>query len=131
MVGNGQSWHLTGPKGDIEIPARVVLRFGTSMSVAVAHAVCAGVGLAPLPRMMFEDPMFKDTLCPILLKHPLRHPHLYAIYVSRKHLPLKIRTFLDHLIENTRMPRSWEVPDTVDQKRSINGTSPVSRRADR
>jgi DNA-binding transcriptional LysR family regulator len=123
MVGNGQCWHLTGPNGNIEIPARVVLRFGSSMSVAVAHAVCAGIGLAPLPRMMFEDPMFKDALCPVLLKHPLRHPHLYAIYVSRKHLPLKIRTFLDHLIEKTRIPHPWN--DFPALERSINGTPVV------
>src|SRR5258708_9277382 len=108
MVGNGQSWHLTGPNGNIEIPARVVLRFGSSMSVAVAHAVCAGIGLAPLPRMMFEDPMFKDALRPVLVKHPLKHPHLYAIYVSRKHLPLKVGTFVDQLIEKTRIPHPWQ-----------------------
>jgi DNA-binding transcriptional LysR family regulator len=128
MVGKGHAWHLTGPNGNIEIPARVVLRFGSSMSIAVAHAVCAGIGLAPLPRMMFEDPMFKDALRPVLVKHPLRHPHLYAIYVSRKHLPLKIRTFVDHLIEVTRVPQPWEDPVTVEQKRSINGT-PVVRLA--
>jgi DNA-binding transcriptional LysR family regulator len=73
MVGNGQSWHFTSPHGNLEIPARVVLRFG-SMSVAVAHAVGAGIGLAPLPRTMFEDPMFKDALCPVLAKYPLRRP---------------------------------------------------------
>ena len=127
MVGSGHSWHLTGPNGDVEIPARVVLRFGSSMSVAVAHAVCAGIGLASLPRMMFEDPMFKDALCPVLAKHPLRHPHLYALYVSRKHLPLKIRTFLDHLIERTRIPQPWEAPVTVEEKRTINSTPPVVR----
>ena len=98
------------------------------MSVAVAHAVCAGVGLALLPRMMFEDPMFKDALRPVLVTHPLRHPHLYALYVSRKHLPLKIRTFLDHLIERTRIPRSWEDPVTIEEKRAIQGeTTPVVR----
>src|SRR6266403_3204140 len=113
MVGNGHSWPLTGPKGDIEIPARVVLRFGSSMSIAVAHAVCAGIGLAPLPRLVFEDPMFKDVLRPVLVKHPLRHPHLYAIYVSRRHLPLKIRTFVDYLIEVNRIPQPWEDPVTV------------------
>jgi DNA-binding transcriptional LysR family regulator len=128
MVGNGHSWHLTGPNGNIEIPARVVLRFGSSMSVAVAHAVCAGMGLASLPRTMFEDVMFKDALCPVLVKHPLRHPHLYALYVSRRHLPLKIRTFLDHLIEKTRIPLPWEDPVIIERKRSINGT-PVVRLA--
>jgi DNA-binding transcriptional LysR family regulator len=107
MIGNGQSWLLTGPDGNIEVPARVVLRFG-SMTVAVAHAVCAGIGLAPLPRILFEDPMFRDALCPVLAKHPLRELHLYAIYVSRKHLPLKIRTFVDHLLEYNRMPPPWD-----------------------
>src|ERR1700737_293940 len=133
MVGNGQSWRVTGANGNIEIPARIVLRFGSSMSVAVAHAVCAGMGLASLPRTMFEDVMFKDALCPVLVTHPLRHPHLYALYVSRKHVPLKIRTFLDHLIEKTRIPQPWEGAAAVDQKRSINGTPVVSlpRDADR
>src|SRR3981081_2910481 len=106
MVGNGQSWHFTSPHGNLEIPARVVLRFG-SMSVAVAHAVCAGIGLAPLPRTMFEDPVFKDALCPVLAKYPLRHPQLYAIYFSRKHLPLKIRTFIDHMVEHSEIPPPW------------------------
>jgi DNA-binding transcriptional LysR family regulator len=106
MIGTGQSWPLTGPNGNIEVPARVVLRFG-SMTVAVAHAVCAGIGLAALPRIMFEDPAFRDVLCPVLTEHPLRQLHLYAIYVSRKHLPLKLRTFVDHLIEWSRIPRPW------------------------
>jgi DNA-binding transcriptional LysR family regulator len=125
IVGNGQSWHFTSPNGNLEIPARVVLRFG-SMSVAVAHAVCAGIGLAPLPRTMFEDPMFKDALCPVLAKFPLRHPQLYAIYVSRKHLPLKIRTFIDQLIEFTRIPRPWDDPAPDDLPRSIKTTPTVS-----
>jgi DNA-binding transcriptional LysR family regulator len=112
MIGNGQSWLLTGPSGDIEAPARIVLRFG-SMTVAVAHAVCTGIGLAPLPRILFEDPMFRDSLCPILTEHPLRHPDLYAIYVSRKHLPLKIRTFVDHVFEYDRVPLPWDNAETA------------------
>jgi DNA-binding transcriptional LysR family regulator len=106
MIGNGHSWPLTGPNGNMEVPARVVLRFG-SMSVAVAHAVCAGIGLAALPRMTLEDPMFKDALCPILTKYPLKHPHLYLLYVSREHLSLKIRTFVDHLVASSKIPRPW------------------------
>ena len=127
MVGSGQSWHLAGPDGEIEIPARVVLRFGSSMNVAVVYAVCAGIGLAPLPRMMFEDPMFKHALRPVLVQHPLRYPHLYALYVSRKHLPLKIRTFLDHLIERTRIPLPWEDPVTIEKKRTTDSAAPVAR----
>jgi DNA-binding transcriptional LysR family regulator len=111
MIGNGQFWLLTGPNGDIEAPTRVVLRFG-SMTVAVAHAVCTGIGLAPLPRILFEDSMFRDSLCPVLTDHPLRHPDLYAIYVSRKYLPLKIRTFVDHVFEYDRLPLPWDDAET-------------------
>jgi hypothetical protein len=59
------------------------------------------------------------------VKHPLRHPHLYAIYVSRKHLPLKVRTFVDQLIEKSRIPQPWEHSVTVEEKRSFNGTPVV------
>jgi DNA-binding transcriptional LysR family regulator len=45
MIGNRQSWHLTGPNGKIDVPARVVLRFA-GMTIAVAHAVSTGIGLA-------------------------------------------------------------------------------------
>jgi DNA-binding transcriptional LysR family regulator len=112
MIGHGQSWHLTGPNGDIEAPARVVLRF-ESMSIAVTHAVCAGIGLAPLPRMALEDPMFKDVLFPVLTKYPFKQRHIYAVYVSRKHLPLKIRTFVDHLVEFSKIPRPWHDFETA------------------
>jgi DNA-binding transcriptional LysR family regulator len=106
MIGNGQSWHLTGPNGNIAVPARVVLRFG-AMTIAAAHAVCTGIGLAALPHIILEDPMFKDVLRPVLVMHPLRHPHLYAIYVSRRQLQLKIRTFIDHVVEHTQIPHPW------------------------
>jgi DNA-binding transcriptional LysR family regulator len=125
MIGNGHSWPLTGPKGDIDVPARVVLRFG-AMTIAVAHAVCTGIGLAALPRIIFEDPMFKEALCPVLTRYPLRHPHLYALYVSRKHLPLKIRTFLDYLIEQSHIPRPWNDLATVELERSINAKPVVA-----
>ena len=98
MVGDGQSWPLVGSNGKVEVPARVVLRF-RSLTVGVAHAVCAGIGLAPLPRVMFEDPMFRDDVRQVLSDYALRLPHLYAIYVSRKQVPPKIRTFIDHVIE--------------------------------
>lgn len=98
MIGDGHSWPLVGSNGKVEVPARVVLRFRT-ITVGVTHAVCAGIGLAPLPRVMFEDPVFRDAVRPVLSDYALRLPHLYAIYVSRKHVPPKIRTFIDHVIE--------------------------------
>ena len=96
-VGNLDALQFTGPKGKIEVPLRIVLRY-RSMS-GVANAVVAGIGLAPLPDILFEDPTFKEVLKPVLTDYPLQEPTLYVVYVSRKHLPLKIRAFIDFLIE--------------------------------
>jgi DNA-binding transcriptional LysR family regulator len=96
-VGNLDSLQLTGPQGAIEVPLHVVLRY-RSMG-GVASAVAAGIGLAPLPDLFLEDPMFKDVLKPVLTEYPLQEPTLYAVYVSRKHLPLKIRAFIDFVQE--------------------------------
>jgi DNA-binding transcriptional LysR family regulator len=105
-VGNLDSLQLTGPRGKIEVPLRVVLRY-RSMG-GVAHAVAAGVGLAPLPDLMFEDPVFQDILKPVLTDYPLQEPTLHVVYVSRRHLPLKIRAFIDFVQEKAstiRPPR--------------------------
>jgi DNA-binding transcriptional LysR family regulator len=96
-IGNLNSLQLTGPQGKIEIPMRVVLRYRSA--AGVAHAVASGIGLAPLPAILFEEPALKSRLTPILTEFPLRQCTLYLVYVSRKYLPLKIRTFRDFLVE--------------------------------
>jgi DNA-binding transcriptional LysR family regulator len=98
VVGNAESWVFTGPKGRKEVPARVVMRY-RSMA-GVAYTVAAGVGLARLPGIVFEDPLLKDALIPVLSEYPLESPTLYVVYASRKHLPLKIRAFIDFLFES-------------------------------
>ena len=88
---------LTGSEGKIEVPLRVVLRY---RSVAgVANAVAAGIGLAPLPDILFEEPEFKGVLTPVLTDYPIKGPTVYIVYVSRQYLPLKIRALIDFLTQ--------------------------------
>jgi DNA-binding transcriptional LysR family regulator len=96
-VGAMDSWVFEGPDGRSEIPARIAQRCRST--AAVPHAVASGVGLAPLPVTVFEDPAFKDVLMPVLTRHPLRQTTLYLVYASRKYVPLKIRSFIDFVIE--------------------------------
>lgn len=96
-VGNVTSLEFIGPNGNIDVPIRVALRYRSALGVA--NAVASGIGLAPLPAILFEDPMFKTRLSPVLMEYPLRKCMLYLVYVSRKYLPLKIVTFRDFLIE--------------------------------
>ena len=75
----------------------------------VANAVAAGIGRAPLSTMYFEDPVFKDVLTPVLTSYPLREPTVYLVYVSRKHVPLKLRTFIDFWREHVGESRRLEI----------------------
>lgn len=97
MVGSGHSWHFVGPTGNVEVPARVVLRM--SSTTAVAHAISTGMGVAPLPVTVIEEPQFRGVLQPILTEHPLQQPTLFAVYAGHRLVPPKIRTFIDHMIE--------------------------------
>jgi DNA-binding transcriptional LysR family regulator len=107
-VGNLSSMWFVGPDGPIEAPLRVVLRY---RSVAgVANAIAAGIGLGPIPAMHFDDPMFKQALVPVLPDYPLRQATLYAVYISRKHVPLKIRSFIDFLVTSSPRFPEPEIP---------------------
>jgi DNA-binding transcriptional LysR family regulator len=96
-VGSQDSWVLRGPNGKIEVAARIVARY-RSMA-GVAHAVAAGIGVAALPRIFFEDPLFRHQLSPVLTDYPFAQGTLYLVYVSRRNAPLKIRSFIDFFLE--------------------------------
>ena len=96
-VGNIDTLSFTGSEGAIEVPLRVVMRYRSVGGVA--HAAAAGIGLAPLPAILFEEPAFEGVLTPILTDYPLAESTLYVVYVSRRYLPLKIRAFIDFLID--------------------------------
>jgi DNA-binding transcriptional LysR family regulator len=97
-VGHQRSLYFASPEGTLEVPIHVVLRYRSL--AGVGHAIAAGIGLAPLPAIIFEDRVFKDVLVPVLTKYPLRQANFYLLYVSRKHVPLKIRSFIDYLVES-------------------------------
>jgi len=94
-VGGMHSWKFV--QEETAAPARIVLRC-RSMA-GVPNAVAAGLGLAALPAILFEDPSFKDVLMPVLTDYPLRQPELYMVYVSRRYVPSKIRSFMDFFLE--------------------------------
>jgi DNA-binding transcriptional LysR family regulator len=95
-VANIDSLSVKAPQGMIEVPINVVLRYRSA--VGVGNAVAAGIGIGPLPALLFEDPTFKDRLIPILPEFPLREGTLFLVYASRKYVPLKIRSFIDFMV---------------------------------
>jgi DNA-binding transcriptional LysR family regulator len=101
-IGNIDSLTLAGANGNVDVPLRTVLRYRSLGGVA--NAVAAGIGLAPLPDILFEEPTFKGVLTPVLTDYPLREAMVYAVYVSRRYLPLKIRALIDFLAQPASPP---------------------------
>ena len=97
VVGNLDVMTFSRPNGKFEVPLRVVLRY-RSIS-GVAHAVAAGIGLAALPDILFDEPKLKGVLTPVLMCYPLEKLTLYLVYVSRQYLPLKVRAFIDFVTQ--------------------------------
>jgi DNA-binding transcriptional LysR family regulator len=96
-AGNRSSVTFAAPKGPLEVPMRVVLRYRSVGGVA--NAIAAGLGIGAVPAIMFEDPVFRSALVPVLPEHTLGDVTLYVVYVSRKYVPLKIRTFVDFVVQ--------------------------------
>ena len=91
----------------------VVLRYRSIDGVA--DAVAAGIGIAPVPAVLFEDPAFREVLTPVLPDYPLRQATLYVVYASRRFLPPKLRTFVDFIVEffspaSESKPRLFRAP---------------------
>ena len=103
-AGGMDSWVIDAPTGRIEVPARVVVRYRST--VGVTHAVAAGVGIAPLPEVCLEDPLYRDVLVRLLPDIPLQSPTLYVLHASRAYVPLKIRAFIEFMREELAVRRA-------------------------
>jgi DNA-binding transcriptional LysR family regulator len=99
-IGNLRWWMFSGTTEKYEVPPHTVVRYRSMYGVV--NAVAAGMGLAPLPAQFFEDPEFHGLLVPILTNHPVWDAHMYLLYISRKHIPPKIRSFLEFVLETWR-----------------------------
>jgi len=68
-----------------------------------------GMGLAMLPIWMIEDDLRSSRLVRVLGDQGRRDVTLYGVYPSRKYLSPKVRTFLDFLLDDSRLKTAFEV----------------------
>jgi DNA-binding transcriptional LysR family regulator len=66
------------------------------------HAVMDGQGVAQLPAYLVCDPLKAGRLVMCLAQHAPDDGGHYLCYLSRKHLPARVRVFVDYMTEHTR-----------------------------
>jgi len=71
----------------------IVMR--TNDSNLIYLSVLAGIGAAVLPDWIVADDIATGRLIILTLDRPPPKPTLQAVYASRRHVPLKLRSFID------------------------------------
>jgi DNA-binding transcriptional LysR family regulator len=87
---------FAGPDGEVSVPLRPAL-VANDIEV-LRQAALNGMGIGFLPSALVQDDIRDDRLVCLLGDYRLPDLTLHIVYASRRHLPVKIRTFIDHLV---------------------------------
>jgi DNA-binding transcriptional LysR family regulator len=103
-----------GPEGEVRVrPANVIVANNTEL---LRQFALLSMGVAILPSYLIGTDMTRGKLVRLLADYRLPKVEINVGYPSRRHLPAKVRTFIDHLVEHfDRVPGS--VPDEPRCKR--------------
>ena len=85
-------------------PVEVRGRLRVDSGEAVVRAAEAGLGIAYEPTFLTDAPLREGRLERLLPELGTYEGAIYALYPHRRHLPAKVRLFIDHLVE------TWETP---------------------
>lgn len=93
----GNQWKLTGPDGDHWIQPAWSLCVNNAE--VLRDVAIKGQGIALIPRFIAADALESGTLTAILADYTAPPLALYAIYPPTRHLSVKVRLFIDFLVE--------------------------------
>ena len=89
-------WRFNGPDGAISVPVRGSLHVNDDE--ALSQAVIGGLGIGILPTFIIGRELQNGTLMGVLSDCIPVESHVYAMYLPTRHLPAKIRVFIDHFL---------------------------------
>lgn len=99
-------WRFTGPEGDIAVPVSGRLRINDDE--ALSQAVLGGLGLALLPTFIIGKDLQAGRLRAALSEYIPVERHVYVLYLPTRHLPAKVRAFIDFLLERFGPDPYWD-----------------------
>ncbi len=104
---SGDEWRFDGPRGQerVTVSARLYANNGdTCRAAALEHQ-----GIILQPDFLVEEDLRAGRLKELLPDYRLAELEIYALYASRKQLPLKLRYLIDFLAESFEKP-AWLRP---------------------
>jgi DNA-binding transcriptional LysR family regulator len=90
-------WEFQGGERLVRVP--IAGRYGVTSSLAVRDALLEGFGLSLVPRIYVAEQIKRGELMTVLDDWPATETSVYALYPSKKHMPAKVKAFLDFAAE--------------------------------
>lgn len=94
---SGNEWSFSGPDGEHKVSTRSVIRCNNG-DTCRAVALNAG-GILLQPSFMVSEDIHHGALVELLPAYRSIELGIYAVYPTRKHLPSKVRAFINFLVE--------------------------------
>ncbi len=98
-------WTFTGATGKASVRVRGTIR--ANYGEPLRHAALLGQGISMHPTYMVKQDLMAGRLETVLPKFKPVGVDIYAVFPSRKNLPVRVRTFLDFLTEWFHRP-DWD-----------------------
>jgi DNA-binding transcriptional LysR family regulator len=102
----GNQWKLTGADGDHWIQPSWLLC--ANNAEVLRDAAIKGRGVVLLPTFIAEEALRKGLLRSVLYEYKAPLLTLYAIYPPTRHLAVKVRLFIDFLVDRFGNFPSWD-----------------------
>lgn len=93
----GIEWTFIGSEGEVKIQPRG--NYQVNNSEALHEALLAGLGICQMPTFIVSNALKAGKLVALMPAYKLPKHAIYAVFSERKHLPAKVRVFLDFLQE--------------------------------
>jgi len=106
LSGEKGQWRFTGPGGEIAVPVSGPLHIDDDE--ALSQAVLGGLGVALLPTFIVGKDPQEGRLQAVLSEYIPVQQHVYAMYLPTRHLPAKVRAFIDFLFARFGPEPYWD-----------------------
>ncbi len=122
---------FTGPEGEVRVRStNLIVANNTEM---LRQFALLGMGIAILPSYLIGGDTSRGDLVRLLGDYRLPQIEINVAYPSRRHLPAKVRTFIDHLVEHfsqstdALMSEQWAAPGATAPG-TVDVEAPVEQR---
>ena len=101
------TWHYHD-KESLPAKVKVPLRMRATNGDALVEAAVAGLGVLCEPSFIVHGAVERGVLMPVLTDYQWYAMNIYAVYPQTRHVPIRVRAFIDFLVSHFGDKPYWE-----------------------